>query len=108
MQDRGGKTYAQNQGVKQAQGEIIVFSDATAIYHPKALLYLACNYQDPTIGAVSGRYQYFDPGNQSPTGLGSVAVWNYENMIKKLQARVRTITGCCGWSCSVGPSAFTE
>src|SRR6266852_5598467 len=64
MPERGGKTLAQNQGVKHARGEIIVFSDATAIYHSKALLYLACNYQDPAIGAVSGRYQYFDPGNQ--------------------------------------------
>jgi cellulose synthase/poly-beta-1,6-N-acetylglucosamine synthase-like glycosyltransferase len=108
MPERGGKTHAQNQGVKQAQGEIIVFSDATAIYHPKALLYLACNYQDPTIGAVSGRYQYFDPGDQSPTGLGSVAFWNYENMIKKLQSRIRTITGCCGCIYSVRKSAYTE
>ncbi len=106
--ERGGKTHAQNQGVKQAQGEIIVFSDATAIYHPKALLYLACNYQDPIIGAVSGRYQYFDPGDQSPTGLGSVAFWSYENMIKKLQSRVRTITGCCGCIYSVRKSAYTE
>jgi cellulose synthase/poly-beta-1,6-N-acetylglucosamine synthase-like glycosyltransferase len=108
MPERGGKTHAQNQGVKQAQGEIVVFSDATAIYHAKALLYLACNYQDPTIGAVSGRYQYFDPGDQSPTGLGSVAFWNYENMIKKLQSRVRTITGCCGCIYSVRKSAYTE
>src|SRR5438105_9607662 len=44
MPERGGKTYAQNQGVRHAQGEIIVFSDATAIYHQKALLYLAFNY----------------------------------------------------------------
>src|SRR5882724_10676625 len=108
MPERGGKTYAQNQGVKQAQGEVIVFSDATAIYHQKALLYLACNYQDPTIGAVSGRYQYFDPGDQSPTGLGSVAFWNYENMVKKLQSRVRTITGCCGCIYSVRKSAYTD
>jgi len=108
MPERGGKTYAQNQGVRHAQGEIIVFSDATAIYHQKALLYLACNYQDPTIGAVSGRYQYFDPGDQSPTGLGSVAFWNYENMVKKLQSRVRTITGCCGCIYSVRKSAYTD
>ena len=108
MPERRGKTFAQNIGVKQATGEVVIFSDATAIYHPKALLYLACNYQDPSVGAVSGRYQYFDPGEQSPTGLGSVAFWNYENLIKKMQSRIRTITGCCGCIYSVRKEAYTE
>src|SRR5438445_2020563 len=108
MPERRGKTYAQNCGIKEATGEVIIFSDATAIYHPKAFLYLACNYQDAAVGAVSGRYQYFDPGDQSPTGLGSVAFWSYENMIKKLQSRIRTITGCCGCIYSVRKTAYTE
>jgi len=108
MPERRGKTFAQNVGVKEAKGEVIIFSDATAIYHPKALLYLACNYQDASVGAVSGRYQYFDPGEQSPTGLGSVAFWNYENLIKKMQSSIRTITGCCGCIYSVRKEAYTE
>jgi cellulose synthase/poly-beta-1,6-N-acetylglucosamine synthase-like glycosyltransferase len=108
MPERRGKTFAQNVGVKEATGEVIIFSDATAIYHPKALLYLACNYQDASAGAVSGRYQYFDPGEQSPTGLGSVAFWNYENLIKKMQSSMRTITGCCGCIYSVRKEAYTE
>jgi cellulose synthase/poly-beta-1,6-N-acetylglucosamine synthase-like glycosyltransferase len=108
MPERRGKTFAQNVGVKEATGEVIIFSDATAIYHPKALLYLACNYQDASVGAVSGRYQYFDPGEQSQTGLGSVAFWNYENLIKKMQSSIRTITGCCGCIYSVRKEAYTE
>jgi cellulose synthase/poly-beta-1,6-N-acetylglucosamine synthase-like glycosyltransferase len=108
MRERRGKTFAQNVGVKEAAGEVIIFSDATAIYHPKALVYLACNYHDGSVGAVSGRYQYFDPGEQSPTGLGSVAFWNYENLIKKMQSSIRTITGCCGCIYSVRKAAYTE
>src|ERR1700704_2352199 len=108
MPERRGKTHAQNYGVKEARGEVVVFSDATAIYQSKALLYLACNYQDASVGAVSGRYQYFDPGEQSPTGLGSMAFWNYENLIKKMQSHIRTITGCCGCIYSVRKTAYTE
>jgi len=108
MPERRGKTHAQNEGMKVANGEVVIFSDATAVYHPKALAYLACNYQDAKIGAVSGRYQYFDPEGNSPTGLGSVAFWNYENMIKKFQSRVKTITGCCGCIYSVRKAAYTE
>src|ERR1051325_7246920 len=108
MPERRGKTHAQNEGIRKARGEVVVFSDATAIYHSKALLYLACNYQGPCVGAVSGRYQYFDPEGQSPTGLGSVAFWNYENLIKRLQSRIKTTTGCCGGIYSVRKAAYTD
>jgi len=101
VEGREGKTKAQNEGVKEASGDIVVFSDATAIYHPKALLYLAANYSDPKVGAVSGRYKYFDPEDESPTGLGSSVFWNYENLIKLLQARISTLTGCSGCIYSV-------
>ncbi len=58
---RKGKTNAQNEGMKHARGEVLIFSDATTIYHPLALHYLASNFSDERVGAVSGRYQYFDP-----------------------------------------------
>jgi cellulose synthase/poly-beta-1,6-N-acetylglucosamine synthase-like glycosyltransferase len=106
MKARGGKTNGQNEGVKHCRGEIIVFSDATAIYHTKALLYLASHYSDPNVGAVSGRYKYFDPEDSSSTGLGSVAFWNYENMIKLLQSRIGTLTGCSGCIYSVRRSNY--
>jgi cellulose synthase/poly-beta-1,6-N-acetylglucosamine synthase-like glycosyltransferase len=105
---RRGKTHLQNIGASLANGEVLVFSDATAIYHPQALRYLACNYEDSRVGAVSGRYQYFDATGESPTGLGSIAFWNYENWIKAMQSRIKTISGCCGCIYSVRRSAYTE
>lgn len=108
MTERRGKTHAQNEGVKACKGEIVVFSDATTIYHSLALRYLSSNYQDPVVGAVSGRYQYFDPDGKSPTGSGTIAFWNYENLIKTLQSRIKTITGCCGCIYSVRRKVYTE
>ena len=107
IDERRGKTNAQNEGVKLARGEVLIFSDATTIYHSQALTYLAGNYQDPTVGAVSGRYQYFDPKQASPTGMGTIAFWSYENRIKTLQSRIDTLTGCCGCIYSVRKSAYT-
>ena len=104
---RKGKTNAQNEGVKAARGEVLIFSDATTVYHPQALRHLASNYANPRVGAASGRYQYFDPEGQSPTGLGTVAFWNYENLLKKMQSRIRTISGCCGCIYSVRKVAYT-
>jgi len=107
IDERRGKTNAQNEGVKLARGEVLIFSDATTIYHSQALTYLAGSYQDPTVSAVSGRYQYFDPKQASPTGMGTIAFWSYENRIKTLQSRIDTLTGCCGCIYSVRKSAYT-
>jgi cellulose synthase/poly-beta-1,6-N-acetylglucosamine synthase-like glycosyltransferase len=106
--ERGGKTNAQNVAVREARNEVLVFSDATTVYHPQSLRYLAGNYADRRVGAVSGRYQYFDPEGRSPTGLGSVAFWSYENLIKTAQSRIGTITGCCGCIYSVRRDLYTE
>jgi cellulose synthase/poly-beta-1,6-N-acetylglucosamine synthase-like glycosyltransferase len=105
---RQGKTNAQNHGVRYAQGEVLVFSDATTVYHPQALRYLTANYEDEKVGAVSGRYQYFETEQSSPTGLGTIVFWNYENNIKVQQSRISTITGCCGCIYSVRQCAYTE
>lgn len=104
---RGGKTNAQNQGALEAKGEILVFSDATTVYHPMALRYLVSNYRDSSVGAVSGCYQYFDEVGSSPTGLGTIVFWNYENLIKKFQSQIKIISGCCGCIYSVRKSAYT-
>ena len=37
-----------------------------------------------------------------------MAFWNYENLIKKMQSSIRTITGCCGCIYSVRKEAYTE
>ena len=104
---RRGKTHAQNEGIQHCRGEVIVFSDATTIYHKDSLKYLASHYRNPKVGAVSGRYRYFDPEGNSPTGLGSVAFWNFENLIKRFQSRIATLTGCSGCIYSVRKSLYT-
>jgi len=40
--------------------------------------------------------------------LGTIAFWNYENMIKVWQSRIKTLTGCCGCIYSVRRSTYTE
>jgi cellulose synthase/poly-beta-1,6-N-acetylglucosamine synthase-like glycosyltransferase len=104
---RLGKTNAQNEAVASCAGEVIIFSDATTVYHSQALSKLAAHFADPRVGAVSGRYQYFDESGDSPTGTGSIAFWSFENFIKTSQSRIATISGCCGCIYSVRRSAYT-
>lgn len=100
VEGRVGKTGAQNQAVKMVKGEVIIFSDATTKFDRNAVRNIARNYADPTVGAVSGRYEYYNPTGAS-IGIGNILFWKYENLIKSCQTRIRTITGCCGCIYSV-------
>lgn len=100
VKGRVGKTETQNRAVKIAKGDIIIFSDATTEYKKDAIKKIVRNYNDPTVGAVSGKYEYRDPkGTQ--VGLATILFWRYENFIKSRQTRIKTITGACGCIYSV-------
>jgi len=105
VEGRVGKTETQNQAMKVAKGEIIIFSDATTNYSKDAIKRLVANYNDPTVGAVSGRYEYVNPTG-APVELGTILFWKYENLIKSMQTRTKTITGCCGCIYSVRRSQY--
>jgi len=105
VEGRVGKTATQNEAVKSATGEIIVFSDATTKYSKDAIRKIVRNYADEGVGAVSGRYEYVNPTGAS-VGIGTILFWKYENFIKSMQTRIRTITGCCGCIYSVKKEAY--
>lgn len=100
VEGRVGKTATQNRAVEHARGEVIIFSDATTDYDRNAIRKIVRNYADPAVGAVSGRYEYFNPTG-APIGTGNILFWKYENLIKRSQTRIKTITGCCGCIYSV-------
>lgn len=105
VEGRVGKTATQNEAVKAAAGDVIIFSDATTVYEKDAIRKLVRNYNDPEVGAVSGRYEYVNPTG-APVGTGSILFWKYENFIKSMQTRIRTISGCCGCIYSVRKAAY--
>ena len=105
VEGRVGKTETQNQTVKMAKGDIVIFSDATTKYKKDAIRKMVRNYNDPSIGAVSGRYEYVNPTG-APVGLGTILFWKYENSVKNRQTRIETVTGCCGCIYSVRKSLY--
>ncbi len=62
---RRGKTAGLNAAVPRARGEIVVFSDANAMYQPDALRMLVRNFDDPQVGCVTGEARYLEGGRVS-------------------------------------------
>lgn len=87
-----GKMAALNVAVPHLQGEIIVFSDASAMLAPDALRRLAENFADPSIGAASGRYRVTQP-NQADIGASENIYWKYETWLKIQESQIASTLG---------------
>ncbi len=95
MPDRRGKTAAENHTVPTVTGEIVVNTDATIRIPPASLKPLIRVFQDPTIGAASGRDVSI--GNVNGEGNASEAGYvGYEMRVRALETRVGGIIGASG------------
>lgn len=102
---RLGKTAAQNAAVTQARGDVILFSDATSLYQPDAVLALLPNFADPTVGCVAGRLIYVEPA-QSRVGRGARSYWSYETFLKRHESRACSLIGASGCLYAVRRTAY--
>lgn len=92
QEPRRGKTAGLNWALPQLRGEIVVFSDANAMYEPDAVRKLVRNFADPDVGCVTGEARYV-PAGRSAADLGENAYWSYEIHLKRLESQVGSIVG---------------
>jgi cellulose synthase/poly-beta-1,6-N-acetylglucosamine synthase-like glycosyltransferase len=91
-ENREGKSATLFRTVPRARGEILVFSDANAMYHRDAIRKLVRNFADPRVGCVSGRLTYVNPGG-SAIGQGETAYWEFEFFLKGMLSRMMKLSG---------------
>lgn len=102
---RKGKTSGLNLAVPQAQGEIIVFSDANSHYHPNAIRELVACFSDPDVGYATGKMVYVnEEGNV--IGDGCSAYMRYENYLRSLETEVSSVVGVDGGVDAIRKSIF--
>jgi cellulose synthase/poly-beta-1,6-N-acetylglucosamine synthase-like glycosyltransferase len=89
---RVGKTAGLNRVVPKLIGDVVVFSDANAMYEPDALRMLIRNFDDPTIGCVTGEARYLK-GDRSAAAISERMYWDYEIWIKRLETAVGSMVG---------------
>jgi len=90
IEGRKGKTICQNEVVKLAKGEIIVFSDANSMYESDAIKKIVRNFYDDKIGCVVGELKY---GALNSTNIvkGENVYWNYDKILKKIESKICSV-----------------
>jgi cellulose synthase/poly-beta-1,6-N-acetylglucosamine synthase-like glycosyltransferase len=93
--ERKGKPTALNLGIDKARGAVIVFTDARQSFEADVIKELAANFADPEVGAVSGAYLMTD-SRGSTVGEGVGFYWQYEDLIRRSEARFGSVIGATG------------
>jgi cellulose synthase/poly-beta-1,6-N-acetylglucosamine synthase-like glycosyltransferase len=91
MAERGGKTVGLNAAIREASGEVVVFSDANAMYRRDALRRLSAPFADRTVGAVVGESTYHD--SETASEASESLYWKYETAIKRLESETGSVVG---------------
>lgn len=92
--ERQGKMAAIDRAMALVRGEIIVFSDANALYRPDALRKLVRNFADERVGAVSGRKTIVK--DRRALAESENLYWCYESRIKEKESLIDSTTGVVG------------
>jgi glycosyltransferase involved in cell wall biosynthesis len=79
-QERAGKSAALNRGVAATRGDLLVFTDANALFGPDALARLAAPFADPRVGMVTGQGLYAAAGGDARAVASGYA--RYEALIR--------------------------
>jgi poly-beta-1,6-N-acetyl-D-glucosamine synthase len=95
LPEHRGKATALNCGVAQAQGEIIVFTDARQMMASDALKKLVPNFADPSVGCVSGEL-IMGNGSTAASAAGVGLYWRVEKNIRHWEGLAGSTVGATG------------
>jgi cellulose synthase/poly-beta-1,6-N-acetylglucosamine synthase-like glycosyltransferase len=102
MEERGGKTKAENAAAARLTGEIIVNTDASIRIAPDALKNLILAFRDPTVGLASGRDISVGPDDENGN-RGESGYVGYEMAVRDLETDVASIVGASGCFYAIRP-----
>ncbi len=92
QEQRCGKSAGLNRAVAEVESDLLVFSDANAMYEPAALKELVRPFSDPDVGYVVGAQRYRSEGaseSQASEGL----YWRLELWLKQQESRFCGVVG---------------
>lgn len=104
---RRGKTFAQNQAVKESSGEILLFSDANSLWNEDATRYLVSRFKNSNLAYLSGRLKYINDDNNLSNQTEST-YWNLDIEIRRLESKISSTVGGNGAIYAIRKNNYVE
>jgi cellulose synthase/poly-beta-1,6-N-acetylglucosamine synthase-like glycosyltransferase len=93
QQSRMGKTAGLNLGVSESKGQLLVFSDANALYQPDAIRRLVRHFSNSQVGYAVGNARYSEKGSASSSAESEGLYWKLETFLKKKESDFGSVVG---------------
>lgn len=90
--ERGGKTAGLNTVVPTIDTDLIVFSDANAMYEPQAIKELVAPFRAPDVGYVVGAALYYD-ADEGDAARSEGTYWDFELAQKQMESDLDSVVG---------------
>jgi poly-beta-1,6-N-acetyl-D-glucosamine synthase len=94
--ERAGKVNVINKGISFCSGDIIVLSDANAIYNINSINNIIWHFFDETVGCVAGEKRINHPSNGTDIAQNEGIYWRLESFIKQGECKIKTVIGADG------------
>jgi cellulose synthase/poly-beta-1,6-N-acetylglucosamine synthase-like glycosyltransferase len=107
QEQRLGKSMGLNAGIEKANSELLVFSDANAMYQKNALKELVKNFNDEKVGYVVGAALY-NKDYQSGANQSEDLYWNLEIKLKYWESKFYSVVGGDGAIYAIRRELFWE
>lgn len=104
---RAGKAAALNAGVREASGEIVVFTDANIELAPGSLRALVAPFADPEVGGVCGHKRSRSGTGADATEEGEGLYLRYDTWQKRLESRIGSAFAADGALYAVRKERYT-
>lgn len=91
VNERKGKTNAQNEAVRVIKSEIIVFTDANAMLKENSVKELVASFYDNSISYVTGLLTYINT-DVSATSYSENVYWSFDTKIRDIESRIQSVT----------------
>lgn len=96
LDEQRGKASALNAGIGSASHDFLLLGDARQTFSPNTARDLMAHFNDPGVGAVSGRLDIRpESGQGAASGIGS-SYWSYEVQLRTAEAASDSVIGVSG------------
>lgn len=105
--ERLGKSAGLNLGVSRAAGDVLIFSDANAMYQPDVARQLVRHFADSRIGYVVGNARYVEKRGAEPSAESEGLYWKLETWLKEKESDFGSVVGGDGAIYAIRRELFT-
>ena len=102
---RQGKSAGITASLNHFSGDLIVFSDANAIYQADAVTHLVRRFGDPQVAYVVGQQKYYQAGGAAQESEN--IFWDFELKLKSWESRLSSVVGGDGAIMAIRSELFS-